>query len=652
MNHRVVSLGFLTFVFVGLIMLFTGGLPAHAATFTVNLTPDANDVIPGDGACDSDIGTLGDQCTLRAAIQEANVLAGVDVISVPVGTYSVSLGSLNVLSDTLISGVLSTTTIVDGSGNSTNGVFLVSVPSNLTPTVTISNLTIRNGSYFFDGGGVRNEGGNLTLSDTRVISNSTSNGSGGGIANSGTMTVTSSSILSNTADPGGDYGGGIYNTGTLTLINSVVSNNREFDPAAGGGGIYNTSSGTLILTNTMMLSNTAAYNGGGIYNFGLLTMTGSSVLSNTSSTYGGGLFTPGAATIASSTFGNNSALASGGIYAISSLVLTNTIVISNTAQDSAGGLSTVSVATITNSSILDNVAGISGTVKSGGGISFSGVLSLVGSVVKGNRTTNYGGGIYAASSGSLVISGTTVSNNSAINVITPSESLGGGLFVNSIPVTFTNSTLSGNTSSGEGGGIYHYNAALNLVNSTVSGNTANGSGGGINFFNPSGGNTPTATLNNVTITNNEADNDHNSSGDGGGFYSFGYGTVNVKNSILAGNLGPSTSPDGYNTFNSPFVSLGYNLIGVITGTDGFTATGDITNTAPLLSPLQNNGGSTFTHALLVSSPARDHGNPAGCTDHLGNLLTTDQRGSARPIGPRCDIGAYEGLFIFLPLIRR
>jgi CSLREA domain-containing protein len=646
MNHRVVSLGFLTFLFVCLAVIFTGGLPAHAATFTVNLPTDAGDLIAGDGVCDSDLGTGGDQCTLRAAIQEANALGGSDVISVPVGTYTLSLGSLNVLSDTLINGVLSSTTIVDGGG--LDGIFLISVPSNVTPTVTLSNLTIRNGSYFFDGGGVRNEGGNVTLSDTRVITNSTFS-NGGGIANTGTMTVTHSSIISNTTD---DYGGGIYNTGRLTLINSEVSHNTEFDSFGGGGGIYNTASGVLILTNTMILSNTAAYNGGGIYNFGVLTMTGSSVMSNTSLSYGGGLFTPGAATIASSTFRNNSAVASGGIYAISSLNITNTTIISNTAQDSAGGLSTVSVATITNSSILDNVAGISGTLKSGGGISLGGKLTLVSSVVQGNQAYNYGGGIYAASSGSLTISNTTVSNNSAINVITPSESLGGGIFVNSIPVTFTNSTLSGNTSSGDGGGIYHFNAALNLVNSTVSGNTANGSGGGINFFNPSPVNTPTATLNNVTITNNEADNDGDFSGDGGGFFNFGYGTVKVKNSILAGNLGPSTSPDGYNTFNSPFVSLGYNLVG-ITGTTGFTATGDITNITPLLGPLQDNGGPTFTHALLPGSPAWDHGNPAGCTDHLGNPLIKDQRGVARPLGPRCDIGAYESLyFFFLPIMGR
>ena len=53
------------------------------------------------------------------------------------------------------------------------------------------------------------------------------------------------------------------------------------------------------------------------------------------------------------------------------------------------------------------------------------------------------------------------------------------------------------------------------------------------------------------------------------------------------------------------------------------------------------------------SPAKSGGNPAGCTDNLGNPLTTDQRGMSRPVGPRCDIGALEYvMYIFMPLIRR
>jgi len=54
----------------------------------------------------------------------------------------------------------------------------------------------------------------------------------------------------------------------------------------------------------------------------------------------------------------------------------------------------------------------------------------------------------------------------------------------------------------------------------------------------------------------------------------------------------------------------------------------------LIGPLSNNGGPTFTHALLPGSPAIDMADNALCP-------ATDQRGVVRPQGPTCDIGAYE-----------
>jgi hypothetical protein len=68
------------------------------------------------------------------------------------------------------------------------------------------------------------------------------------------------------------------------------------------------------------------------------------------------------------------------------------------------------------------------------------------------------------------------------------------------------------------------------------------------------------------------------------------------------------------------------------------------NINPLLGPLANNGGPTQTMALLPGSPAIDSGNPSGCTDGLGHLLKTDQRGDPRPNiedTGGCDRGAYE-----------
>lgn len=72
-----------------------------------------------------------------------------------------------------------------------------------------------------------------------------------------------------------------------------------------------------------------------------------------------------------------------------------------------------------------------------------------------------------------------------------------------------------------------------------------------------------------------------------------------------------------------------------------TISGSYSNAAASLGPLQDNGGPTLTHALPAGSAAIDAGDPGGCTDNYGAILTTDQRGESRPSGAACDIGAFE-----------
>ena len=71
------------------------------------------------------------------------------------------------------------------------------------------------------------------------------------------------------------------------------------------------------------------------------------------------------------------------------------------------------------------------------------------------------------------------------------------------------------------------------------------------------------------------------------------------------------------------ISDGYNL----SSDDSceFQCHGDL-NIPSQARHLRNNGGPTQTVALLPGSPAIDSGNPDGCTDGHGRLLTTDQRG--------------------------
>jgi hypothetical protein len=105
------------------------------------------------------------------------------------------------------------------------------------------------------------------------------------------------------------------------------------------------------------------------------------------------------------------------------------------------------------------------------------------------------------------------------------------------------------------------------------------------------------------------------------------------NTIIALNSG--VAPDVCGTFTSQ----GYNLIAVTNGSSGFPGTGDRVGSSgapldPKIGPLADNGGPTFTRALLPGSPAIDAGTAIG-------VLPTDQRGLLRPQGPGVDIGAFE-----------
>jgi len=107
-------------------------------------------------------------------------------------------------------------------------------------------------------------------------------------------------------------------------------------------------------------------------------------------------------------------------------------------------------------------------------------------------------------------------------------------------------------------------------------------------------------------------------------------SVIVQNTMLA-------NGDGSANCSGPTVSLGNNLENGET-CDFDTGLGDLTNSDPLLGPLADNGGPTFTYALLEGSPAIDAGDDTNCPD-------VDQRGEPRPQGDGCDIGAYESPFI-------
>ncbi|MGL6282732.1 MAG: Ig-like domain-containing protein [Microcoleaceae cyanobacterium] len=253
----------------------------------------------------------------------------------------------------------------------------------------------------------------------------------------------------------------------------------------------------------------------------------------------------------------------------------------------------------------------------GAGISSSGNLIINDSIITGNYTDGSGGGIYNV--GQITINNSTISNNTA------GSGAGFSNTSNYSTSTIKNSTINGNFASNSA--ILHRSGQLNITNSTISNNTGYSSGGiQING---------SASLNieSSTITANTAT--HYSGGSGNGIYASQNSTINIANSIIAKNANDLDIKNN----QAIIISQGNNLIGNNASVEAiFTPStndkiGTITNPLdPQLGPLQNNGGATATHALLIGSPAINNSN-------TNTTVTTDQRGYSR-VGIS-DIGAYE-----------
>jgi len=298
-------------------------ITAYSNTFILDSFEDIVDSNPGDGLCL----TSSNECTLRAAIQESNNLAGPHTILLEVGTYRISIpginddnsltGDLDIRANITIEGKGAAKTIINGSAidrifdikdaivnlkdiSLTNGVVTildvngVRQPGGLgggimvfLGTLTLDNVWV-NGNYAGGmGGGIFSLLSNLNLQHSIVYNNNSS--SGAGIAAiSGTTSIIDSFILyhpspASTATPtpvinqsGAFMGGGIYNFGNLTIDKSVMyQNTAEVD----GGGIYH-GLGKLRISNSTIANNVAKRNGGAIYyRMGEVGITGS--LSNT-----------------------------------------------------------------------------------------------------------------------------------------------------------------------------------------------------------------------------------------------------------------------------------------------------------------------------------------------------------------------------------
>ena len=422
----------------------------------------------------------------------------------------------------------------------------------------------------------------------------------------------------------------------------VVTNTNDSGPGslrqalavANDGDIINATgvSGTILLTSgELQINHNVTIDGPGAQNLAVNGNATFRVFENFASnvTISGFTVTNGLPPIGDNNGG-------GGILSHGGLTLIGTSILNNNAgglypppNPGGGGIGVSAGGTLTVTASI--ISGNENQQGPGGGISAGGTVTVSNSTINNNEGLCAGGGIFFNDiGGTLTVMSSTIIGNSVVGCPVSARAgwvlTGGGGIVSSGSVTVNNSTISGNTVAPGGvfatGGGLACSGSMTVNNSTISGNTVDGymcSGGGIR-------NAGTFTLTNSTLSGNSAP-----SGQGGAMSNAGQ--TMIGDTVL--NAGAS----GGTIFNNggTITSLGYNIAsdnggGVLTGP------GDQINTDPTLGPLQDNGGPTFTHALLPGSPAINAGDPSFTPPPF-----YDQRGPnyVRVYDGQIDIGSFE-----------
>jgi hypothetical protein len=621
---RLTFVGIFTFILFGVCTA-----PAHAATFNVSRTDD-----PVPDACNSGV-----DCSLREAVMAANATLGPDTIVLPAGTYILSIpgaggaeeGDLDVSESLTVQGAGKTSTVIDADASFDDRIFDVDTGTSDPIDFTVSDLTLQGGETSENGGAVEITGSDAQAFFTNVIvQNNQADFSGGGIyfssGGSRQFFLKGSDILNNVSDSG--TGGGVLCSGSsisCDVEESLFSGNVS--ASGSGGGMHIGTGGDGSLRHTVVKT---------VFENNISTVGPGSLVPS-----GGGLMfssSKGLLLKESQFLGNiGNGGEGGGVYVSSGgqAVDVENCVFQDNASDGHGGGMRVGLGgtVLVTDSIFDNNESRAGSNGQGGGLYVNNGddVTVIRSTFTANSADAEGGGGYLhpqGTSGGLVVTDSTFNGNTAVLS-------GGGAHLHVAQEgVIANSTFSANTTGGEGGGFY-YSASMGpaITNSTFSGNTAALSGGGMQL--DVGG---LSSFNNLTVVQNTS-----TTGAGGGaevgFMTVFRNSIFFQNSAAVGNsddcFGPASglvTSDGYNIWGPEADNVDCNMVGDLN---------DLFDVDPMIGALADNGGPTFTHALLAGSPAIDGGNPTGCEDADGNLLTVDQRGMVRPFGVNCDIGAYE-----------
>ncbi len=247
----------LSLIFFTIGLFFCSTICVEAATFLV--TSSADDLTDTCSAAPL-------TCTLREAVNDANLSGGADNITFAANVTTITLvnGQITITDAVTIGSAtaVSLTTILGDPLNNPARIFNIAAGGN----TTLNKLELANGSATGNGGAILNSGAILIVNDS-VIRDNEASGNGGGISTSGGTVNINRSTIGGTRALGSNRagsGGGIFNlNGMVTLTNSTISGNQATGFGGGYYGFTDIGAGSLM-TVSATVANNRAMNGGGI----------------------------------------------------------------------------------------------------------------------------------------------------------------------------------------------------------------------------------------------------------------------------------------------------------------------------------------------------------------------------------------------------
>ena len=614
-----------------------------------------------------------------AAFGDAAAGTGLDSVSFSVGgTIDLEQGELTISDDL----------VLDGSGITVDGndARVLAIEGG---TVRMNGLTIT-GGVAGSGAGVLMTGGRLAGDDLTITGNvadgstvdgsDTTGGGGGGMyIDGGTVRLLNSSITNNSATGESGSGGGVFaNTGQFVAVFTDISGNDANragggietgtaltylragtlnDNAAGlddganpgnGGGLHVTGAATVTILDMDVSGNTAASEGGGLWNQagtrmfvrGMTTITGNTASGDAADTGGGGIYNNGGSlTVLGADISGNTADgesgSGGGLFSTDGdVIVRDTTFSANTANRAGGGIEIIDGDLRIFTSTLDaNVAGGDAANPGSGGalhVSGSAGVDIRTTQVTNNTASAEGGGLWNASGSTMrVLADTLIVDNTASG--DDADQGGGGLYNDGGTLFVVDSRIESNDADGDlgsGGGILTVDGLLRVRDSVITLNAAHRAGGGIeavegtllidgvSFGEQSDDGSGTVSEGNRTgpdavmqgDPDDDSDNGGSGPGNGGGIHITGSASSTITNSSFFGN---TAAAEGGGLWNSATATMRVTDTTVVEN----VASGD---------DADQGGGGLFNDGgrLLIEGGRLDFNTADGESGSGGGILST------------------------------